>query len=256
MDILLFVAGLIGFGPAIAVLYFLLRDYDYPRMEKALFSDTKVFGLVAAGMIVGTVLFIIEGPLYQSFHAAPTDEHGGAFDPGMFFILYVVLFSLVEEGGKLMILLFPWLRKKFDCVFYGVALGCGLSAVAVLEAAFVAIGQSGVVPAADWFIAICLYSVAFAMLHASTGAIIGDASQRGDPWPGFFRAFTMRAVVAALMLPYYYTENIWLSVPLMLVVSFLIFRHVRGKVIPEALPDEVRAEMRKKRGQRPKSADI
>jgi hypothetical protein len=256
MDTLLFIAGLMGFGPAIAVLYFLLRDYDYPRMEKALFSDTKVFGLVAAGMIVGTVLFIIEGPLYQSFYLKSTDEASGAFDVGMFFIIYVILFSLVEEGGKLMVLLFPALQRKFDGVFYGVAMGAGISAVAVLEAALVAIGQAGEVPEAHWFIAICLYSVAFAMLHASTGAIIADASHRGQPWPGLVRAFAIRAGVASMMLPYYYTENIWFSVPPMLVVSFLVFRHVRSKVIPEALPDEIRAEIRKKRGQRPKSADI
>src|SRR5512137_512606 len=99
MDYLMLLAGVVGFGPAVAVLWYLLQDYDYPRMEKSLFNDTKVFGLVAAGMILGTVLFIMEGPLYQSFHVAPTDEHGGALDPGMFFLVYVVLFTLAEEGG-------------------------------------------------------------------------------------------------------------------------------------------------------------
>jgi hypothetical protein len=250
MDVLLFVAGAIGFGPALAILFLLLRDYDYPRMEKSLFSDTKVFGLVAAGMIIGTVIFIIEWPLYQSFSVE------GAFDVGMFVIMYVFLFSLVEEGGKLMVLLFPAVRRKFDCVFYGVALGSGISAVAVLELVFITIGQAGTMPDAAWFIAIALYSIALAMLHTSTGAIIAEASQKGRPWPGFFRAFALRAIVAALMLPNFLTGNIWFSVPLMLVVSFLALQYVSAKVIPGALPEEIRATLRKRRGRRPKSADI
>lgn len=256
MDVLLFVAGAIGFGPALAVLFLLLRDYDYPRMEKALFNDTKVFGLVAAGMIMGTVVFLIEWPLYQSFYAEGTAEQAGAFDVGMFFVIYVLLFCLAEEGGKLMVLLFPAIRRKFDCVFYGIALGCGISAVAVLELVFITIGQAGTMPDAAWFIAIALYSIALAMLHASTGAIIAEASQKGQPWPGFFRAFALRAIVATLMLPNFLTGNIWFSVPLMLVVSFLALQYVSAKVIPGALPEEIRATLRKRRGRRPKSADI
>jgi hypothetical protein len=254
MDSLMFLAGLVGFAPALVVLFMLLRDYDYPRMEKALFSDTKVFALVAAGMIVGTVLFIVEGPLYQSFYVH--GEEGSAFDVGMFFVIFVILFSLVEEGGKLMVLLFPAVRGKFDCVFYGVAMGCGLSAVAVLETVYVSIGQAGEMPGADWFLAICLYSIALAMLHPSTGAIIADASHRGEPWHGLIRALAIRFAVATMMLPYYYTDNIWLSVPPMLVVSLLVLQHVHAKVIPSTLPEEMRAALRKKRGQRPKSADI
>ncbi|MFH0816231.1 MAG: hypothetical protein V1934_05395 [Methanobacteriota archaeon] len=256
MDVLLFVAGAIGFGPALAVLFLLLRDYDYPRMEKALFSDTKVFGLVAAGMIIGTVVFLIEWPLYQSFYLPATEDGGLVFDYGMFFVIYVALFCLAEEGGKLMVLLFPAIRKKFDCVFYGVAIGCGMSAVAVLEMVFITIGQAGTMPDAAWFIAIVLYSIALAMMHASTGAMIAEASQRGDPWPGFFKAFALRAIVATLMLPNFITGNIWFSVPLMVLVSFLALQHVSSKVIPSALPEEIRATLRKRRGRRPKSADI
>jgi hypothetical protein len=155
-----------------------------------------------------------------------------------------------------MVLLFPAVRKKFDCVFYGVAMGCGMSAVAVLEAAYVAIGQKGSMPDASWFVAIALYSIAYAMLHASTGAIIADGSQRGDPWNAFIRAFALRAVVAAMILPYYAFDNIWFSIPLMLVVSYLAYQHIQAKLVPGALPEEVRAQLRKKRGTRRKSAEI
>lgn len=238
MDTLLFVAGLFGFGPALAVLWYVLRDYDYPRAEKALFSDTKVFLMVAIGMVIGTVIYIIEGQLYQTFRAP------GAFDIGMFLLMYVVLFCLVEEGGKLMVLLFPALRKNFDVVFYGVALGCGMAAVAVLEAAFVAIGQKGELPEPLWFVALTLYSITFAMLHASTGAIIADGSRVGDPWPALIKAFSFRALVALCMLPYFMSsnDNLWLSIPFMLVVSFMIFWYVKGSVIPNALPNELKPE--------------
>jgi hypothetical protein len=255
MDTLMFVAGAIGFAPAIAVLWYLLRDYDYPRMDSTLFSDTKVFILVAVGMVAGTVIFIMEGATkpYYMF----TDDLGErVLVPDMAILLYVVTFSLVEEGAKLVVLLFPAMRKGFDNIFYGVGMGAGMSAVAVLETVFVSVGQAGTLPSADWFIAIVLYSIALAMAHASTGAIIGDACHRGRPWPGFARAFAIRASLAAMMLPYFFTYNLWLSVPAMVVVAFLILTHVQTRVIPRGLPEEVQSSIRQRRGRRRKAADI
>ena len=243
MDTLLFLAAIFGFGPAIAVLYFVLRDYDYPRVEKALFSDKKVFMMIGVGMVVGTILYIMEGQLYQSFWAP------GAFDIGMFLVIYVVLFSVVEEGGKLMVLLFPAVRKGFDVVFYGLAMGCGMSAVAVLEAAFIAIGQSGILPEPLWFAALALYSIAFAMLHASTGVVIAEGSRRGEPWTYFGTAVFYRVIVALCMLPKFASsdDNLWLSIPFILVISYLIFWRTYTRTIPEALPDDVRQDRTKRR---------
>jgi hypothetical protein len=246
MNYLLFIAGAFGFAPALVILWLALRDYSYPKMEKQLFSDNRVFGLIAAGMVVGTVLYIIEGSM-TPYYVFTDDAGDRVWVPDMAIILYVLLFSMAEEAAKLMILLFPALRKNFDNVFYGVALGCGMSAVMVLELTFVSIGQSGEVPTPLEFTALALYSTAFAMLHASTGAIIAEGSYKGLPWPAFVKAFGLRVVVALLMLPAIATGVLWFSTPFILIVCYFVFRDVHKNLIPRALPDDVRAQVRGRR---------
>ena len=70
MDYLLLITSIIGFGPALAVIWYTLMKYDYPYVEGACFDDRRVFFLLAIGMVMGTVLLLIERlitPLFVNY---------------------------------------------------------------------------------------------------------------------------------------------------------------------------------------------
>ena len=102
------IAGAIGFAPAMILMFWTLRDYTYPKVEKPFFEDKKAFGLFAVGMVLGVAIYAAQSwfPLQ---------------------VVYVALaFALVEELVKLMILNFPKFQRKLDTSFYGLAIGLGI----------------------------------------------------------------------------------------------------------------------------------
>ena len=84
------IAGAIGFAPAIALMFYSLKNYTYPAVERPFFDDRKVFFMFAVGITIGVIIaavhYIFEG--------------GGAES----YILYAILFALIEELTKFVIL--------------------------------------------------------------------------------------------------------------------------------------------------------
>ena len=60
MDYLFLVSGIVGFGPALFLIWFSMRKYSYPYIEGSAFEDRKVFFLLAVGMVFGTVLVTLD----------------------------------------------------------------------------------------------------------------------------------------------------------------------------------------------------
>ncbi|HSA35259.1 MAG TPA: hypothetical protein P5202_01725, partial [Methanomassiliicoccales archaeon] len=53
-------AAALGVGPALALMFWTLRDYTYPKVERPFFDDRKLFGLLAVGMVIGVVVFVLQ----------------------------------------------------------------------------------------------------------------------------------------------------------------------------------------------------
>src|SRR5512137_1194334 len=115
VDFLQIAAAVAGFGPAMALLFFTLRNYTYPRVEKPYFDDRKMFGFFALGIVLGMVIFAFES--------------WGSTMASAYTVLGLVLgFAVMEELLKLIILNFPRFQRKIDTAFYGLSLGLGIAA--------------------------------------------------------------------------------------------------------------------------------
>ncbi|MBO4797444.1 MAG: hypothetical protein J5494_01545, partial [Candidatus Methanomethylophilaceae archaeon] len=110
MDLVFGLAMILGIGPALALMYLVVREYTYPRVEQPFFSDPAFFGLFIVGLVIGSVLFL----------ALTTFKF--ASNP-----IYMVLFAAVEMMAMLIVMNLKRFRGKSDSVFYGYALGLGMS---------------------------------------------------------------------------------------------------------------------------------
>ena len=110
MDLMFGLAMVLGIGPALAMMYFIVRNYTYPRVEQPFFSDATFFLLFFVGLVAGSVLFFAMRVM------------GFASN-----IIYMVLMSVVQVLAMVVIMNLKRFRGKSDSVFYGYALGLGMS---------------------------------------------------------------------------------------------------------------------------------
>lgn len=243
-QLVFFAAGILGFGPAIGVLYHALRTYDYPFTEKSYFDTRRVILALAVGMIVGTISGAITLAL-------------GAAGSLVALVLFLILVALFEEGFKLIYLNRKGYRGRFDTTFVGVGLGIGIAAIAAAGPAY---ANGPALFGAPVYLPLAAFSVSLSFVHGATGAILGLGCSKGDLVTAFAQAFVARVLHAAILVPFF----VWFSTPTVTIalpvlslaaaIGFTIFlyRHVYRFVIPETLPPELRRERR--RGVRSRAA--
>ena len=235
-EAVLFASGIVGFGPAVAVLYHALRTYDYPFTEHAYFDTSRVFLAFGVGIVLGTI--------------------SGAFTValGVFSLVSLVvallLLALFEEGLKLVYLNRKGYRGRFDSTFCGVSMGIGIAALVSAGNAYVN-RQALLAPVPIAFLA--ALSASLALVHASTGAIIGSGCSKGEVTSPFAQAYVARVLHAAMLVPFI----VWSSLPqadvivpvfslsAALAFTILVYVHVYRAVLPDTLPSELRRERRR-----------
>jgi hypothetical protein len=216
------IAGAIGFAPAMILMFWTLRDYTYPRAEKPFFEDKKAFGLFAVGMVLGVAVYAAQSwfPLQ---------------------IVYVaLLFAIVEELVKLMILNFPRFQRRLDTSFYGLTIGLGIGSTMGFGAAYV--GLHFVESVSAWTIfVVVLLAIQLVLLNASTGATIGIGVTRGSPWAFFAQATLIHLVYNLLMIPFYTNPDAFgyagFFVALAILVGYYLYVHTR--MLPKVVEDGV-----------------
>ncbi len=160
-------AGIIGFGPAMALLYFTLRNYTFPKVEKPFFDDRKLFAFFALGVVLGMLVYAFE--LY-----------GNTISSSYTVLLLIIGFGVMEELMKLIILNFPRFQRKIDTAFYGLSMGLGIAATYTFASVYVFLRDVGAdIQAVDVIIA-ALLGLLFVLLHGSTTTLIGIGVARGD----------------------------------------------------------------------------
>jgi len=238
MDYLFLVSGLVGFGPALFIIYFSMRKYAYPYLEGSAFEDRKVFFLLAVGMIFGTVITTLERFLHPYF---VTEEE---FSIMMFLLIYVLAFVLVEDLAKFIILNFKGLEGRFDSMFYGISFSAGFAATAMVGYVYTVVNIPDInMGIMDW-LGLILLSIGTAFIHASVGAQLGAATAQKLGLRGIPQAIVPHIIFNLLMLPWF-LGYAWISIAFIVPLAILIYRGVHLYTIPENLPEEIVKELRR-----------
>ena len=160
-------AGVIGFGPAMTLMYFTLSNYTFPKVEKPFFDDRKLFAFFALGVVLGMLVYAFE--LY-----------GNTISTAYTILLLIIGFAVMEELMKLIILNFPRFQRKIDTAFYGLAMGMGIASTYTFASVYVFLRDvGGSIQAVDIIVA-ALLGLLFVLLHGSTTTLIGIGVARGD----------------------------------------------------------------------------
>jgi RsiW-degrading membrane proteinase PrsW (M82 family) len=221
----MFIAGAIGFAPAMLLMFYTLKNYTYPVVERPFFDDRKVFFMFAVGIIIGVIIaavhYIFEGGSAESY------------------ILYAILFALLEELTKFVILNKRSFLQRIDTSFYGVTLGLGIGSTTAFGIAFFALSARPEGSDAVQYLILIVVAIGLVLMHGATATTIGVGSARGNPWPFLTQAIMVHLAFNLLLVPVYLGESPLQYISLSLAVLFagLYYRYVKDTMIPEVVSE-------------------
>ena len=137
----------IGIIPALIILYLGLKGYE------GHFKDKLIFLTFIVGIIIGFISAVIE--LFTT--------------RGIGLIIYIILFPVLEQLSKTIVLNLGRFQEKQETTIYGLSLGLGFGSV--FTPAAIIMGNFQEINVA--FIAAIIGSFGIILFHAATGAIIG-----------------------------------------------------------------------------------
>ncbi len=163
MDWILGLAMILGIGPALALMFLGVRNYTYPRVEQPFFSDPTFFSMLVVGMVAGSILFFAMVAL--------------GFATNM---VLMVLMAVVESMAMVVIMNLKRFRGKSDSVFYGYALGLGMSCgmstgICFVTASTIASSSDSIDISA---VILVVISVTMSMILGSAGTNVGEGIAR------------------------------------------------------------------------------
>ncbi len=225
-------ALVLGFAPALAIMYWSIRPFDIPFTQYRLFDDRRMFGGLAVGIIFGAVASLVEVNV-------PSGLYGT--------VLALVAFFVFEESFKLIWLNRKSYRGRFDTTFYGVSIGAGVGgslAVANLVGAFPSLYEP------DIMATFVLLSASLGLVHVDSGVLIGFGASRGEMMYPFLRALAVRGVHAALLLAVLVgAPQPWslIAVATSIVFASVIYHYAYTVLLPATVPDDIRREMKREK---------
>jgi hypothetical protein len=231
------VALILGIAPALGFLWWSIRRFDIPFTQYRLFDDRKLFGSFAVGMIFGVLISYLRLLI-------------GAVDLTSSVLVFLGIL-LTEELFKVVYSNRRGYRQRFDTTFYGLALGVGSSATAVVATVvWTALPQ---LYQPIGFAVLVLYSLNLAAVNADTGALIGFGASRGDLWRSFEKAVAIRYAHGGLLIvflaagPFVPPVLVFATLATALVFVFVVYHYVYTTLLPGTLPEELQREMRRER---------
>jgi len=136
----------IGIIPALIILYIGLKGYE------GHFKDKLIFLTFIVGIIIGFISAVIE-----------------LFTRDVGIIIYIILFPVLEQLFKTIVLNLGRFQEKQETTIYGLSLGLGFGSV--FTPAAIIMGNFQEINIA--FIAAIIGSFGIILFHAATGALIG-----------------------------------------------------------------------------------
>ncbi|WP_019177721.1 hypothetical protein [Methanomassiliicoccus luminyensis] len=225
------IAAAIGFAPPIALMLWTLQGYTYPKVERPYFSDPKLFGMFAVGIVVGIVMYALSS---------------------IFSFEYLIVGFALEEAVKLLIINMPRFQLRADTPFYGFGLGAGMASSLAFGSVNFALINVGLDLVA--IVPMIATSVLIALLNISTATTIGMGVARGRPWPFFGQALVIH--LATVLLLYPLSQGGWLGYALFVVALVFIasyYWYLFRKLLPAYVREALRhlAKKKVKKGRRP-----
>jgi len=231
MDWTMMLAAALGIGPALALMFWTLRDYTYPKVERPYFDDRKLFALLAVGMVIGVIVYVL-----QSY-----------FNLG--YLLFALLFAVFEELIKLIILNMPRFARKLDTSFYGLSLGLGIGSTMAFGVVFSTIQQWDGLGVEEWLL-VLIVGVQMVLLHASAGAMIGTGTARGEVRGYFAQAGLLHIgynLLMAIPLNFDSVYLRWTGIILATLLVVYYYAQVHRHLLPAVVRDALKA-MNKAKG--------
>jgi len=229
MDMNMVLAAVIGLGAALAIMYMVLKKYTYPAVEQPFFSDPTFFGLFAVGLVGGTAILVG----YTFFW--------GAWGQ----ILLALLFALVFELAKLVVMNLKRFHGKSDSIFYGFGLGLGMGGAFAFGFVFYAssgISFEGVDSAIAWVL-FAVIAVQTVLVHSATGLTIGEGIARRRPFEFLFQALII-SVSYQLLMSQVFAGHSEMWVYLFLILAFIIALGYFYRTVYVKLPSIIREVLR------------
>lgn len=184
----MYIAAAMGMGSALALMYWTLKDYTYPAVEKPFFDDRRVFGLLAVGMVLGVGIYAVQ----QYF---PIEA-----------VLFALLFAVIYEVVKLLVLNLKRFAGKLDTPFYGLTIGLGMGgtvAIGYVWSSLAAMSFGGLTPTPVDYAVLMVFAVQLCLLNGSTGAIIGVGVTRGQSFGFLANAILVHLAYNLVMIGFF-----------------------------------------------------
>lgn len=231
------VASILGIIIAIILLYNLLKKYERPYVEFALFDFARVGLAFIVGLFAGVGVSIAR---YVFYDVVTTSEVLEAV------LLMLLFFPLFEELLKLIVLNTKFFHRKFDTVFYGISLGTSIGLMCFVSLALIMLNTTDLGKSPHFIAVLLLLAVNFILVNAFTGSVIAYGVQANKLWSHLFRAVLFSAINNFLLFPFYRAIPVFNYLFLFFAFIYSVFTLylVERNVIPSAIPEKVKKEIR------------
>ena len=208
----------LGMIPGLFLLFLSIKGY-----EKIYKYQTVIFTF-ALGLILGFIAVIIE---YFFQNVGP--------------ISIIILFPILEQLLKTIVLNLRRLQFKKETTVYGLSLGLGFGSI-FIPFSLVVINAVGLIDNLS-IISTVIWSLGIVLLHGATGAYIGYGVYIGKLWKYFFYSILIYLPVTILstLSQTKYNYILFALVP----YSIVIYSYVTRKIMPNILSDEKRKRSKK-----------
>ena len=228
MDMIFGLAMVLGIGPALILMYLGVRNYTYPRVEQPFFSDPRFFMLLVVGMIAGSVLFFALRVLGFTTN-----------------VVYMVLMAVIEVMAMVVVMNLKRFRGQSDSIFYGYALGLGMSCGLSTGIVFVVASTIETIDAS--VAVIVLMSVSFSLMLGAIGTTVGEGIARHR-----VMEFALQAAIPAIIFnillwvlfqnPEDYGVLYYVCLVVMVAVSAYMFYRTMYQRLPQIVREVLKME--------------
>ena len=232
MDMIFGLAMVLGIGPALILMYLGVRNYTYPRVEQPFFSDPRFFMLLVVGMIAGSVLFFALRVLGFTTN-----------------VVYMVLMAVIEVMAMVVVMNLKRFRGQSDSIFYGYALGLGMSCGLSTGIVFVVASTIETIDAS--VAVIVLMSVSFSLMLGAVGTTVGEGIARHR-----VMEFALQAAIPAIIFnillwvlfqnPEDYGILYYVCLVVMVAVSAYMFYRTMYQRLPQIVREVLKMEGKKR----------
>jgi hypothetical protein len=208
----------IGIIPALIILYIGLKEYE------GYFKDKLIFLTFIVGIIIGFISAVIE-----------------LFTRDIGLITYIILFPILEQLFKTIVLNLGRFHEKQDTTIYGFSLGLGFGSV--FTPAAIIMGNFNEINIA--FIAAIIGSFGIILFHAATGAIIGYGVYSHKLSTYLFYAILLQIPITTLIGITNFFSISYLQIILVL-YGIIVYWYATKKIMPRILQESQRRKRTQK----------